>query len=137
MNTIYTNSTNTNILNNNQNTVTSVNNNQTLKGNWNSANINVNNKTDSVEISEKDANKVNKKKAFDAFCEASSEFTDSKDATAKLRIEFSVIGKMMESKGYNVPTFNIDDNTNSVGFLSYLKDMKDFVKNSNIKHKVY
>lgn len=42
------------------------------------------------------------------------------------------MGKMMKAVGYNVPSFTFDDNTSPTEFLSYLKDMKDFVKNSSI-----
>lgn len=134
MDTIYTNLANANILKSNSNTITSLSNVQTTKENSNNTSTNDTSKTDSIEISEKDANKVNKKKALDAFGEASSELTDSHDAAVRLRVEFSVIGQMMTDQGYNVPSFNLDDNTNSTGFLSFLDKMKDFVKNNDIIH---
>lgn len=128
MNAIYNNSTNTNILNNTQNTVTSVNNNQISKENSNS--ISTSTKTDSIEISQKDTNKINAKKAKDALDEVASGFPEG----SHIKLEFFAMGQMMTDKGYDVPSLNFDDNTSPTEFLSYLKDMKDFVKNSNITH---
>jgi len=126
MNTIYNNSTNTNILNNTQNTVTSVNNNQISKENSNSTSTST--KTDSIEISQKDTNKINAKKATDALDEVASGFPEG----SHIKLEFFVMGQMMKHEGYDVPSFNFEDNTSPTEFLSYLKNMKGFVKNSNI-----
>ncbi|OOM16589.1 hypothetical protein [Clostridium saccharobutylicum] len=60
--------------------------------------------------------------------EVASEFPER----SYIKLEFFVMGKMMKAVGYNVPSFTFDDNTSPTEFLSYLKDMKDFVKNSNI-----
>lgn len=86
MNAIYNNSTNTNILNNTQNTVTSVNNNQISKENSNSTSTST--KTDSIEISQKDTNKINAKKATDALDEVASGFPEG----SHIKLEFFVMG---------------------------------------------
>jgi hypothetical protein len=133
MNAIYTNSTSTNILNNNSNTITSLSNQQTTNENSNNTNISVTNNTDSVEITEKDASKINTKKANDAFQEVASEFTE-KNGGSHIKLEFFVVSQMMKDSGINVPSFNLNDNTNSAGFLSFIDKMKDFVQNNNIIH---
>lgn len=130
MNVIYTNSTNTNILNNNSNTITSLSNQQTTKEISNNTDTNPTNKIDSIEISEKDANKINKKKAFDAFKDSLS--TLDSERAAHISAYFNVVAYSMKSAGISVPSFNISDNTNSTGFLSFIDKMKDFVKTANI-----
>lgn len=133
MNTIYTNSTNTNILNNNSNNIISLGNQQTIPENSNNTNINATNHTDSVDIIEKDASKINTKKANDAFQQAASEFTD-KNSGCHIKLEFFVVSQMMKDSGINVPSFNLNDNTNSTGFLSFIDKMKGFVQNNSIIH---
>lgn len=131
MDTIYNNLNNTTLLNNNSNNIILVNNKQITNENSNNNNTNTAvNKTDSIEITEKDENKINKQKASDAFRESLSDF--DKDAAAKNGVQFIMVKFMMESKGIDVPTFDINDKENTTKFLPFIDKMKDFFKKENI-----
>lgn len=124
LNTIYNNSSNINLLSNKQITTENSNNNST----------NTINKTDYIEITEKDENKINTKKANDALNEACSEFNEK--TGSKEKIQFIVIKEMMKLDGIDVPSFNPDDNTNgNISFLKFIDKMKDYVNKNNITDK--
>lgn len=129
----YNNSINTNMLTNNSKDITTVNNKQTIKQNSTNTSTNAASKTDSIEINEKDASKINKKKASDAFKESLSELDD--DAALKTSAHFFVVGYMMQKSGIEVPSFNINDDTTSTGFLPFVNEMKNFVTKENITDK--
>lgn len=133
MDAIYNNSNNINLLNNNSNNITLVNDKQITNKNSNNNNTNTLNKTDSIEITEKDENKINKQKASDAFQESLSEF--DKDIALKNSVQFVMVKSMMEFKGIDVPTFNINDKENTCNFLPFIDKMKDFVNKENITDK--
>ncbi len=129
MDAIYNNLNNITLLNNNSSNITLAKNKQITNEKSNNNNTNAVNKTDSIEITEKDENKINKQKASDAFRESLSEF--DKDA-AKNGVEFIMVKFMMESKGIDVPTFDINDKENTTKFLPFIDKMKDFFKKENI-----
>lgn len=133
MNSIYNNSTSINLLNNNNSkNVTLVNNKLIINENLNNSTITQTaTNTDSIQITEKDENKINTKKANDALNEACSEFNGKIDIKAK--VEFFMIKGIMELNGIDVPSFDPDDSTNgNISFLKFIDKMKDFVNKNNI-----
>lgn len=134
MDAIYNNSNNINLLNNNSKDITLINNKSITDENSNKNNVfKYITKTDFIEISEKDKNKINKKKASDAFQESCSEF--SQNTGSKMGVEYFMIVEMMKIKGIDVPSFNPNDNTNTNGFLPFIDKMKEFVNKENITSK--
>ena len=93
--------------------------------NINKINNNDNNTTDSIEISEKNSNVINTKKAYDAFRDANSEkFGDM--ISGDMSGQYIIMQAFMKKDGIEVPDFTPD---NATAFLPFLDKMKEYTKN--------
>lgn len=93
----------------------------------NESNINkVNN--DSIQISEKDENIINTKKALDSLNETNSQYENPEEQfpPAYYVIMFK---SMMEDQGITVPDFKLDgENPENTNFIDFVDKLKDFAK---------
>lgn len=99
-----------------------------------------NNTTDSVEITQKNDNIINTKKAQDAFneaCDQIGEVTWDGYVQANMNLYFNTIKIDMRDRGISVPDFTLDgsnpENTNFIGFVDKIKDYANsLLKNNEI-----
>lgn len=89
--------------------------------------------SDSIEISEKDKDTINTKKAYDAFKDTCSDFGYMETSTgggADMSLWYGIVIDQMEDKGIYVPSFVLSDkNSTSSGFVNFMDKIKDFAQN--------
>ena len=93
------------------------------------------NNKDSIEISQKNQNIINTKKALDVFHEVSSEYQSiqvNSFYSEDLSGFYLTADEMMKDAGIDVPSFVLDG-SNTVDFISHAEKLKEFVKNLNIE----
>ena len=122
---------NVNYFSNTVNNINSVDNNISLEENSKETN-----NKDSIEISQKNQNIINTKKALDIFHEVSSEYPsiqiNSNGDTQDLSCFYGLANEMMKDAGIDVPSFVLDG-SNTVDFISHAEKLKEFVKKLNIE----
>lgn len=102
------------------------------ESNTNSDITNIN--SDTIEISQKNENVINTKKAYDAFQDTFSEFypetnegyvdEDYISYRQDISLTMVILNHQMESNGLSVPSFNL---SNTTEFLPFLDNMRNFL----------